>query len=134
MEQEFIIQNRKVGKNYPPLVIAEVGINHEGDFNKARELVDAAIKDKAELVKFQTHITHYEMIETSMKPGDISGETLWDIIKRCELTEDEEYKIQKYCHQNNIIYLSTPFSREASDRLDKMNVPYISFYRYCRLI
>ena len=123
MEQEFIIQNRKVGKNYPPLVIAEVGINHEGDFNKAIELVDAAIKAKAELVKFQTHITHYEMIETSMKPGDISDETLWDIIKRCELTEDEEYKIQKYCHQNNIIYLSTPFSREASDRLDKMNVP-----------
>jgi len=123
VDQEFVIENRKVGMNYPPLVIAEVGINHEGDFNKAIELVDAAIEAEAELVKFQTHITHHEMIETNMKPGDISDETLWDIIKRCELTEEEEYKIQKYCHQNNIIYISTPFSREASDRLGKMNVP-----------
>ena len=123
VEQEFIIENRKIGKNYPPLVIAEVGINHEGNFDKAIELVDVAINAEAELVKFQTHITHYEMIKTNMKPGDISDETLWDIIKRCELTEDQEHKIQKYCNQNKIIYLSTPFSREASDRLDRMNVP-----------
>ena len=123
MKPEIIIENRKIGENYPPLIIAEVGINHEGDFDKAIALVDAAITSDVELVKFQTHITHHEMIETNMKPGDISDETLWNIIKRCELTEEEECKIQKYCVQNNLIYLSTPFSREASDRLDRMGVP-----------
>ena len=123
MKPEITIEDRKIGSNYPPLVIVEVGINHEGNLDKAVQLIDSAIISGAELVKFQTHITHHEMIETNMKPGDISDETLWDIIKRCELTEEEEYKIQKYCNQNKIIYLSTPFSREASDRLDKMDVP-----------
>ncbi len=123
MQKELIIQNRPIGNNYPPLIIVEVGINHEGSFDKAIELVDAAVDAGAELVKFQTHITHHEMLETDMKPGDISDETLWNIIKRCELSEEEENKIQKYCNQKKVIYLSTPFSREAADRLDKMDVP-----------
>jgi N-acetylneuraminate synthase len=75
------------------------------------------------VVKFQCHITEKEMVPTDMTPGEISTEKLWDIIKRCELTEDEEREVQAYCRQKNIIYLSTPFSREASDRLDAMGVP-----------
>ena len=51
-----------------------------------------------------------------MKPGDISEERLWDIIKRCELTAEEEKKVQSYCGQRGILYLSTPFSA-AADRL-----------------
>ena len=120
--QEFSIEGRKVGKEYPPLVIMEVGINHEGDINKALQLVDAAVKAGAELIKFQCHITEAEMIPTDMTPGDISTERLWDIIKRCELTEQEERRVQDYCKEKNIIYLSTPFSREAADRLDDMGV------------
>jgi N-acetylneuraminate synthase len=57
-----------------------------------------------------------------MTPGDISKERLWDIIKRCELTEEEELKVHAYCRTKGIIYLSTPFSREAADRLDHMGV------------
>lgn len=121
--EELIIENRKIGEKYPPLVIAEVGINHEGEYNKAIELVDAAVDAGAECIKFQCHITEEEMIPTDMKPGNISEEKLWDIIKRCELTEDEEEKVKDYCSQKGIIYLSTPFSREASDRLERMGVP-----------
>jgi sialic acid synthase SpsE len=117
------INNREIGPDFPPLVLAEVGINHEGDFDKAICLVDAAFNVGAEVVKFQTHITEKEMIKTDMKPGDISDESLWNIIKRCELSEEEEIKIQKYCLTKNITYLSTPFSREASDRLENMGVP-----------
>lgn len=120
---EFNIAGRSVGPMHPPLVIAEVGINHEGDLTKALEMVHAAHQAGAEIVKFQCHIAEKEMIPTDMKPGDISDESLWDIIKRCELTANEELEVQTLCNKLGIIYLSTPFSREAADRLHEMNVP-----------
>lgn len=119
----FEIQGRRVSADDPPLVIAEVGINHEGQIAKALELVDAAAAAGAELVKFQCHITEQEMVPTDMTPGAISTEKLWDIIKRCELTADEERQVQAHCGKKGLIYLSTPFSREAADRLDAMGVP-----------
>lgn len=121
--KEFQLGGRKIGPKYPPFIIAEVGINHEGSFDKAMQCVDAAIKAGADCIKFQCHITEAEMIPTDMKPGDISEELLWDIIKRCELTDEEERRIKKYCDDKGIMYLSTPFSREAADRLDAMDVP-----------
>ena len=123
MSTSIKINDREIGPDFPPLVLAEVGINHEGDFDKAISLVDAAFNAGTEVVKFQTHITDKEMLKTDMPPGDISDEPLWDIIKRCELSEKEEIKIQKYCMTKNITYLSTPFSREAADRLENMGVP-----------
>lgn len=120
--KKFMIKGREIGDNCPPFVIAEVGINHEGDVKKALQLVDAAVAVGAECIKFQTHIAEAEMIKTDMKPGDISDETLWDIIKRCELTDEEEAEVKEYCEGKNIIFLSTPFSREAADRLEKLGI------------
>ena len=115
--------DRAIGRDHPPLVVAEVGINHEGDVEKALRMVDAASDAGAEVLKFQCHITEKEMVPTDMTPGEISTEKLWDIIKRCELTHDEERRVQAHCHEKGIIYFSTPFSREAADRLDGMGVP-----------
>ena len=120
---EFAIADRKIGSEHPPLVIAEVGINHEGSLNKALELVGAAAAAGAEVVKFQCHITENEMVPTDMTPGTISSEKLWDIIKRCELSEAEERQVYALCQQRQIIYLSTPFSREAANRLNDIGVP-----------
>ena len=119
---EVKIGKRVISPNHEPLILAEVGINHEGSIDKAIQLIDAAKESGAEAIKFQTHLTEHEMLETDMKPGDISDERLWDIIKRCELTESEESKLFDYCQQKNILFLSTPFSREASDRLEKLGV------------
>ena len=119
---EIEIGNCRIGEDHPPFVIAEVGINHEGDYNKAIQMVDAAVTAGADCVKFQCHITEEEMIPTDMKPGEISDERLWDIIKRCELTEAEERLVQSYCDKKGILYLCTPFSRAAVDRLYKMGV------------
>ncbi len=118
----FYINDRPVGPEHPPLVLAEVGINHEGKIDKAIQLVDAAVAVGAEVVKFQCHITEKEMIPTDMTPGAISTERLWDIIKRCELTASEEAQVKDYCAEKGIIYLSTPFSREAADRLNEFGV------------
>jgi len=119
---EFCLGDRLIGDDQPPFVIAEAGINHEGEFEKAIQLVDAAAVAGAECIKFQSHITEAEMISTDMKPGEISDESLWNIIKRCELTEEEERRIKRYCEQKGVIYLCTPFSREAADRLEAMDV------------
>lgn len=119
----FILGNRPVGENHPPLVMAEVGINHEGSLDKAIQMVDAAAAAGAEVVKFQCHITDKEMVPTDMTPGEISSERLWDIIKRCELDEREEREVQAHCRDKGVMYLSTPFSREAADRLLAMGVP-----------
>lgn len=116
------IGDRPVGDDHPPFVIAEVGINHEGDYTKAIQMVDAAKAAGADCVKFQCHITEEEMIPTDMKPGKISDERLWDIIKRCELTENVERRVKRYCEEKGILYLSTPFSRAAADRLYDMGV------------
>ena len=121
--QDFHIGTRRVGPDDPPLVIVEVGINHEGNIDKAIAMVDAAAEVDAELVKFQCHITEKEMVPTDMTPGEISAERRWDIIKRCELSEAEEHQVQAHCAAKGVIYLSTPFSREAADRLDAMGVP-----------
>ena len=118
---EFKIGDRLIGDEYPPFVIAEVGINHEGDYDKAIQMVDAAAAAGADCVKFQCHITEKEMIPTDILPGN-SPDRLYDIIKRCELTENEERMVQAYCGEKGIMYLCTPFSREASDRLDDMGV------------
>jgi N-acetylneuraminate synthase len=118
----FTLGARRIGPDEPPLVIAEVGINHEGDVGKAIQLVDAAAAAGAECIKFQCHITAAEMIPTDMKPGKISEERLWDIIERCELTEDEERRVKRYCEDKGLLYLCTPFSREAADRLQALGV------------
>ncbi len=120
---DFCIESRAIGPNHPPLVIVEVGINHEGSLDKAIQMVDAAARAGAEVVKFQCHITEKEMVPTDMTPGEISNEKLWDIIKRCELTEAEERQVQQHCASQGVMYLSTPFSREAADRLHAMGVP-----------
>jgi len=121
--KEIVIAGRPIGPDYPPFVMAEVGINHEGDLSKAIQMVDAAVSSGADCVKFQCHITEDEMIPTDMTPGEISKEKLWDIIKRCELTAKEELEVQAYCREKGVIYLSTPFSRAAADRLNSMSVP-----------
>lgn len=116
------IGQREIGDGHPPFVIAEVGINHEGDVRKALQMVDAAAEAGADCVKFQSHITEAEMIPTDMKPGKISSERLWDIIKRCELTAEEERQVKAHCERRGILYLCTPFSREAADRLEALGV------------
>ncbi|WP_415313776.1 N-acetylneuraminate synthase family protein [Candidatus Pelagibacter sp. Uisw_106] len=119
---EFKIEERIISEKKSPLIIPEVGINHEGSIQKAFRLIDSAKNSGAEIIKFQCHITDKEMIKTADKPGKISNETLWDIVKRCELTMEEEYKIKKYAEKNKLIYLSTPFSKEAVDRLMRLKV------------
>jgi N-acetylneuraminate synthase len=121
MAPELELGGRRIGVNYRPLVIAEIGINHEGSFEKAVQMVDAAAAAGCECVKFQSHVIDDEMIPNSVVPGN-SNETIWDIMARCALTEAEEYELKAYVESKNLIYLCTPFSRAAAVRLEQMGV------------
>ncbi len=120
--KEIKIGNRKIGDKYPVFVIAEAGINHNGSLSIAKKLVNMAKKAGADCIKFQTHITEEEMIKTKILPGKISKTPLWNIIKNCELSVNDEIEIKKYCKERKIIFLSTPFSIPAVDRLEKINM------------
>jgi len=111
-----------VSDDNEPFIIAEAGINHDGDFKKALELIDVAVVSGASAIKFQTHITDKEMIPTDMKPGNISEESLWDIIDRCVLNPEQEKELFEYSKEKGILFFSTPFSREGADRLNELGV------------
>lgn len=115
------IGGREIGEKFSPLVIPEIGINHEGDFNKAKRMIKDAHDSGAECVKFQCHIIDDEMIENDVVPAN-ANETIWNIMKRCSLSEDEEIQLKKFTEELGMIYLSTPFSRAAANRLEKIGV------------
>jgi N-acetylneuraminate synthase len=121
--KEMIIGSRKIGLNYPPLVIVEIGINHEGSLKTAFEMVDAAWKAGAEVIKHQTHIVEDEMSKEAKKviPGNASV-SIYDIMERCALNEEDEIRLKEYVESKGMIFISTPFSRAAADRLEKMGV------------
>ncbi len=117
------IENRKIGLDYSPLVITEIGINHEGSLKTAFEMVDAAYKAGAEVIKHQTHIVEDEMSKEAKKviPGN-TDVSIYEIMKRCTLNEEDERKLKEYVEDKGMIFISTPFSRAAADRLEKMGV------------
>ena len=119
----FGICGRKIGQEFAPLVIAEIGINHNGSLGTAFTMVDAAHKAGAEVIKHQTHIVDDEMSAEAKKviPGnaDIS---IYDIMKKAALDEKEEIALKEYVESLGMIFISTPFSRAAADRLERMNI------------
>jgi N-acetylneuraminate synthase len=118
------ISGRKIGYDYDPLVIAEIGINHEGSLQTAFELVDAAHGAGAEIVKHQTHIVSDEMSSAAKKviPAH-TKDSIYEIMERCALNEADEIKLKDYVESKGMIFISTPFSRAAADRLKRMDVP-----------
>jgi sialic acid synthase SpsE len=117
------VGKRVIGPGSPPLVIAEIGINHEGSLDKAIQMVDDAQAAGCECVKFQSHVIDDEMIPNHVVPGNAS-ESIWDIMSRCAFDEEQEIRIKKYVDGKGLIYLSTPFSRAAAERLERMQVPW----------
>jgi len=118
---QFSLGDRLVGPQQPPLVIAEIGINHEGDFKKAIQMVDDAYSVGCECVKFQSHVIEDEMIPNDVIPGNAT-ESIWNIMSRCALSENEEFQIKRYVESKGMIFLCTPFSRAAAERLERFGV------------
>lgn len=121
--QTMVIQDRVIGENHPPLIIVEIGINHEGSLQTAFQMVDAAYLAGAEIIKHQTHIVQDEMSGDAKKviPGN-TDVSIYDVMDRCSLGEEDEIELKRYVESKGMIFISTPFSRAAVDRLERMNV------------
>lgn len=120
----FEIAGRKIGYDYEPLVIAEIGINHEGSLEVAKQMVDAAASAGVEMIKHQTHIVDDEMSSAAKKtiPGN-ADVSIYEIMRRCALNEEEELELKDHVESKGMIFISTPFSRAAANRLHTFNVP-----------
>ena len=124
MSRELSIRGRRIGPDYPPIVIAEIGINHEGSLDTSIAMADAAIDAGAEIIKHQTHIVDDEMSEEArlVIPGN-ADVSIYEIMARCALDEDDERALMEHVHSRGAIFISTPFSRAAADRLIGFDVP-----------
>tara|TARA_Y100000996_G_scaffold211057_1_gene165725 strand:+ start:813 stop:1871 length:1059 start_codon:yes stop_codon:yes gene_type:complete len=120
------IGNRVIGDNSPCFTIAEAGANHEGDIQKAFELIDSAKNAGVDAIKFQTYSAEKLTTKTAPKYWDdgITNETQFDVFKKLDsLNKDEWKKIFDYARQKQILCFSTPFDEDAVDLLDSLNVP-----------
>jgi len=117
------IEDTKIGTEHRQYIIAEVGINTRNDLTLAKRFIEVAAEAGADAVKFQTHIADAEMVESEMRAID-AGE-VYDTVAECEWSIDDHRELQSHAKMHGVTFLSTPFSTEAVDILDKINVPAI---------
>ena len=122
------IAGRKVGFGQPCFIIAEAGVNHNGDVALAKRLVNVAAKAGADAVKFQTFKADQIVGPTAPKAAyqlrsTDKAESQLDMLRKLELSPDAHREIQAYCHGEGILFLSTPFDKESVDLLNDLGVP-----------
>ena len=109
-------------------IIAEAGVNHNGDLKIAKKLVDAAVASGADAVKFQTFRTKNIVCKNAKKAEyqkkyDSEEETQYSMLKKLELTEEMHKELIEYCKEKKILFLSTAFDLESIDLLEKLEIP-----------
>ena len=145
------INNYEISKENSPFIIAEAGINHNGNVERAIEMVRAAKNADVTAIKFQTFkarefISDSSLTYTYMSQGKSITESQLDLFKRCELSHDDFYKIKKTCDDEKIIFLSTPQNKSDLDFLlelgisaikvgsdDFTNIPLLKYYSMTKL-
>jgi len=118
------IGSLSIGLNHPPAIIAEIGINHNGDLGIAKDMVKAAVNAGADIIKHQTHFVEDEMTpdaKSVFPPND--PRSIWDIMEASCLTPEAESELKLYTEKLGGIYISTPFSRKAANFLNEIDVP-----------
>lgn len=121
------IANRVIGNSQPCFIIAEAGVNHNGDINLAKKLVDIALEAGADAVKFQTFqpealVTAGAEKAPYQKENTGSGTQL-EMLKKLELGEENFKELARYTNGKGIIFLSSPFDTGSVDLLEKLGVP-----------
>jgi N,N'-diacetyllegionaminate synthase len=128
MTQEIDINGRKIGPGHPCFIIAEAGVNHNGDMGNAKRLIEAAREAEADAVKFQTFKSE-KVVSNSALKADYQkkttdpNETQLQMIRHLELPFDDFRTIKDECDRKGILFLSSPFDESSVDLLDDLGVP-----------
>ena len=118
---------RKIGPGYPCFVVAEAGVNHNGDVEVAKQLVDVAVDAGADAVKFQTFkaervvSVNAPKAEYQLETTETSESQL-DMLRCLELSPEAHCELQAYCQERGVLFMSTPFDKESVDLLDELGV------------
>ena len=116
----FDIGGRPVGPDEPTFIIAEAGSNHNGNIETAKELIDVAADAGADAVKFQTFRAEESYVEDSGTVDYLEDDrSIYDIVKSMEMPYEWISELHKYCSDNGILFLSTPFDRRSAEELDQ---------------
>lgn len=120
------INGIKIGEAHPPVVVAELGINHDGSLSVAKKLATEAISNGAKFIKNQTHIPEDEMSQEakSVKPGNADS-SIYEVISSRLMTESDEFELKSFVESLGAVYFSTPFSRKGVERLRNLDVPIV---------
>mgnify|MGYP000278858670 CR=1 FL=1 len=109
-------------------IIAEAGVNHNGDINLAKKLIDVAVDSKVDAVKFQTFKAS-TLVSKDTKKADYQQKNMnendnsqYNMLKKLELNLDTHKELIEYCNSKNIMFLSTPFDNDSIDMLDKLGL------------
>lgn len=126
--KEIKIGDRCIDEKSPTFIIAEAGVNHNGDMQIAKKMIDIAAEAGADAVKFQTFKTdklilrNIEKAPYQKKTTD-STENQYEMLERLEVTREQNLELIAYCRQKNIIFLSTPFEKSSLEELEDLGVP-----------
>lgn len=122
------VGNRLIGEGQPCFVVAEIGINHNGDFELATAMIEAAAKSGADAVKFQNYCTEDFLSDRTLNytyksQGREITESQWDMFKRCEPKADWLARLKSFCAERRIVFFSTPTSEEGVRNLVEIGIP-----------
>ena len=119
------IQDYNIKQGNKVFVIAEIGMNHNGSFSRAKKLIDHAAAMKVDCVKFQMRNLKdlYSKDALDISSGDLSTQYTINLLKKFELSLSEFKKLSKYAKSKNLIFMCTPWDKKSVDTLEKLNVP-----------
>lgn len=124
----FSLMGRPVGLGTEPVVVAEIGVNHNGDLDLARRTIDAAAEAGADAVKFQSFhagefMSDRKLLYEYESGGKPESESMYEMFKRLELPENWHRELQAYAHNKGLEFLSSAADRSSLDLLRSMGVP-----------
>ena len=127
MNKIIDIKNYKIGENEPVFIIAEVGVNHNGDLELAKKLIREAAKCGANCVKFQTFQAEKLVLQNAPKANyqlktTSKNESQFEMLKKLEMNADKYDEIIKCCEQESVLFISTPYNTEDVDFLEDLGV------------
>lgn len=121
------IAGKTVKQNAPTFIIAEAGVNHNGNIELAKKMIDLASEAGADAVKFQAFRTEALILDNVQKAAyqrktTSQAENQYNMLKNLELSKEKNMELKKYCQKRNIIFLTTPFDEISLDELDELEL------------